>query len=89
MSNQITAQRDDADVPLQLVVNKNGGVAGLTAVVAIRDARTDDSYLDFDDDTFKTVGWVQRQAPLTDLADGRYVRRLDLSAITNLNANIT
>lgn len=59
--------------PLTLVVNGvSGGVTGLSPVVAIRDALTVDSYLDFADLMFKTSGWTTRQAALAEVGEGRY-----------------
>lgn len=88
MSVQIQARRDSSEVPLTLSVTKDGGVAGLTVKVAIRDGATDDSYLDFADDTFKTSGHTTREATLTDISGGFYALTggLDVSAITNLPA---
>lgn len=90
MTQALTAERSATDVPLELLVNNNGGVTGLSAIVAIRDGDTDDSYLDFSDATFKAAGWTLRQAPMTEIsaanAPGKYVRRLDVAAITNLPA---
>jgi hypothetical protein len=85
--NTIPVERTRTDVPLEFLVSKDGaGVAGLTVVVAVRDAATPDSYLDFADDTYKSSGWTTRQAAMTDLSGGLYRRALDLSAITNLPA---
>lgn len=79
----IIAERDEPALLLELLVNQNGGVTGLTGVVALRRGDTDDSYLDFVDGTFKTAGWTTRQAALTEIsavnAPGKYVRRVDLS----------
>jgi trimeric autotransporter adhesin len=88
MSYQIQAERTDTNVPITLQVDKNGGVTGLTSVVQIRDGATTNSYLDFNDDTFKTAGWTTKQASLADIGDGVYVLSggLDVSAITNLPA---
>ncbi|MEE8551514.1 MAG: hypothetical protein V3T08_09715 [Gemmatimonadota bacterium] len=59
--------------PLTLAVNGfGGGVTGLSPVVAIRDALTVDSFLDFADLTFKTAGHTTRQAALVEVGDGRY-----------------
>ncbi len=82
------AQRSDTNVPVNLQVDKGGGVTGLTAVVAVRDGATINSYLDFNDDTFKISGWTTRQASMAEIADGVYALSggLDVSAITNLPA---
>jgi len=86
----IEAERTEVALPLELGVNNGGGVAGLTVVVAVRDANTTGSWLDFADATFKSAGWVTRQASLAEVsaanAPGQYRRLLDVSAITNLPA---
>jgi hypothetical protein len=90
MSFSIQAERTDTNVPVALVVTKNGGgISGLTVVVQIRDASTIDSYLDFDDDTFQTSGWTTKQASLADLGDGFYALSggLDVDVFTNLPAS--
>jgi hypothetical protein len=80
------AERTDTAVPVDLMVNRAGGVAGLTVVVAVRDGQSATSYLDFNDDTFKAAGWTTRQAAMADLGSGLYrlAGGLDVDAITNL-----
>lgn len=70
------------------MLNSGGPLTGATAVVAIRDADTNDSYLDFSDNTFKTAGFTTRQAALLEGNVGVYTLSggLDLSVITNLPA---
>jgi|HubBroStandDraft_2_1064218.scaffolds.fasta_scaffold00001_51 hypothetical protein len=65
---------NDADGALELVVNLIGvgGVPGLTCTVAVREAPTTNSYLDWNDYTFKTVGWVTKFQPMTDIGNGMY-----------------
>lgn len=82
--SQIHAERTQTNVVLPLAVSSDGGLAGMTAVVAIRDGNSSTSYLDFSDNTFKSAAWVTRQAPLTDLGGGFYARLLNVAAITNL-----
>lgn len=89
---EIRVPRNETEVPLTLHITNQGPVTGATAVVAIRDADTDDSYLDFSDSTFKTAGHTTIQAALTELATspggGVYALSggLDLTALTNLPA---
>lgn len=92
MGYLIQASRDDPNIGLSLAVSPSSvGVTG--AVVAIRDETQPQApaplYLDFSDDTFKTVGWVTRQAPLTALGGNFFALDggLDLSAFTNLPAD--
>lgn len=88
MGEQIRADRQDTAVPVNLTVNRNGGVAGLTAIARVRLGESTTQYLDFDDFTFKGAGWVDIDADLTDIGGGFYVLSggLDVSAITNLPA---
>ncbi len=86
MGTQIKARRDEA-VSLTLSVHdSSGGVAGLAAVVAIRLSETPDTYLDFDDLTFKASGWTTKRASLTDIGGGIYAGApvVDLGSVTNL-----
>jgi len=86
---EIRARRDE-QVPLTLAVtDEAGGVAGLTATVAIRRGETSNSYLDFADLTFKAAGWTTKNQALTDNGAGFYVltAALDLDLITNLSAS--
>jgi hypothetical protein len=82
------AERTDDAVPVDLIVNRLGGIAGLTAVVAVRDGQSATDYLDFNDLTFKAAGWTTRQAALADLGSGLYrlAGGLDVNGITNLPA---
>ncbi len=86
----ILVDRAETEMPISLYVNYGGPLTGATIAVAIRDGDTDDSYLDFNDDTFKTLGWTMRQAALTEsiIQDGLYTLSpgLDLTGITNLPA---
>lgn len=74
-----------ASLPLDLVVDQDGvgGVAGISPAptVAVRDASTTDSYLDWGDNTFKTAGWTLKNAPLTDVGGGHYRRALNVSTL--------
>ena len=83
----LIVDRAETEVPLSLSLTEGGGaVLGATVLVAIRDSKTQDSYLDFNDLTFKTVGWTTREASVAELANGFYSVSggLDLTAITNL-----
>jgi len=66
-----------------------GGVAGATPTVGIRESDTDDLYLDWDDMTFKTSGWGTQYAAMEDHGNGYYRRLLNFSAITNLTTDPT
>jgi len=89
MSYQIKIARTETNLPLNLfLTDSQGPVTGATAAVAIRDGDTSNSYLDFDDVTFKTSGHTTRQQPMTEDENGVYtlVGGLDVSSIVNLPA---
>lgn len=79
----IEADYNDASIPLELVVNLigSGGVPGLACTVAIRLSPTANSYLDWSDNTFKTVGWGVKNQPMTDLGTGVYQQILNVAAL--------
>jgi hypothetical protein len=68
------AQRTDPSYSLVLAVSDgaSGGVTGLSPTVRVRNGATADSYLDFDDMTFKSSGWVQQDATLIEIGGGHY-----------------
>jgi hypothetical protein len=70
--------------PLVLTVTKAevGGITGLSPTVAFRKVDPANEYLDWNDLTFKTVGWGLKDAPLTELGGGHYQRKLDLTTIS-------
>jgi len=74
---------DDTEVPLQLSVTnpETGGITGLAPTVAIRKGDTLDEYLDFDDFTFKTAGWVIKYAAMDEAENGHYHLTIDVSSI--------
>ena len=49
-------------------------------------SETPDTYLDFDDLTFKASGWTTKRASLTDIGGGIYAGApvVDLGSVTNL-----
>lgn len=75
--------------PLVLTVTKAdfGGVTGLSPTVAFRKVDPSNEYLDWNDLTFKTVGWTLKDAPLTELGGGHYQRRLDLTTISAVDGD--
>lgn len=83
MSEFFIAEITDTAVPLTLTLVQGGvgGVTGKAPTVAIRNAVTSNSYLDFADNTFKTVGWTTKFAPLMEVEAGHYQRSLDVSAL--------
>ncbi|MCG8435114.1 MAG: hypothetical protein MJA83_13890 [Gammaproteobacteria bacterium] len=89
----VLAELSRTDYPIEINVDQAGGVNGLTVVAAIRDPVTANSWLDFSDNTFKTVGWTTRQATLTNFdatnAPGSYrlTGGVNISAWTGLSAS--
>jgi len=80
----IEAEFTDTNVPVKLTVNNSsGGVAGLTVNLQVLDGETQNSRLDFNDNTFKTSGHTQINAAVTDVSGGRYSLNngLDVSSI--------
>jgi hypothetical protein len=69
----IEAELTDTNVPVKLVVTGSaGGIAGLTVGLEVLDGETQDSYLDFADGIFKTIGWTTKSVNVTDVGGGRY-----------------
>jgi hypothetical protein len=70
-------------VPLTLTIDREGvgGISGLVPTVAIRRGSTAGSYLDWGDNSFKTSGWTQKYATLTESERGTYDRNLDLAVV--------
>lgn len=73
----------DAVVPLELTIEQEGvgGVAGKAPTVQLRDGSTLNSFLDWDDWTFKIVGWSTRYKPLGDAGGGHYGIELNLATM--------
>ena len=81
---QIRASRDSAALPLTIAVTRPQGATGLTLLLEIRDGSTLNSYLDFSDDTFKTLGWGTKSETMSELANGFYSNILNISSLTNI-----
>lgn len=81
----IPADTSATSVPLNLTISgTTGGITGLVPTVAVRDASTLNSYLDWDDNTFKTSGWTTKNAVMSEIGGGHYQRSLsmvDISAV--------
>ena len=81
---QMLATNDDTAFPLEIAIDDSGGVEGLAVTISIRDVGDSSSYLDFDDMTFKTSGWVTKEETMVDIGSGFYGVTLDIASITNL-----
>jgi len=58
----------DTGIELQVPVVRNGaGLSGLTVLAQIRNGDGNNSYLDFNDNTFKTSGWTTKQVTLVEV----------------------
>lgn len=70
-------------VPYTLCVSQDvsGGVTGLSPTVAMRRGASQTLYLDWNDLTFKSSGWVVKYQPLVELERGCYGGVLDLTEI--------
>lgn len=86
MGQAFTADVDDTDLPLQLTVSQDGvgGILALAPTVALRLGNTATMYLDWNDLTFKAIGWVQRLFPLVEVGDGHYYTTVNLPALVGL-----
>jgi hypothetical protein len=84
MSVAILVKSDDSAVPLDLTIDKEGvgGVTGKAPTVAIRDASTTTSYLDFNDNIFKTVGWTTKYSSMVEVERGHYQKTFNVSVLS-------
>lgn len=89
MSVSIVAAADQT-IPLPLTIEQEGvgGVTGKSPTVALRDGATLNSYLDWNDLTFKTGGWTTKYTTMSEVERGHYQQDLDLSAIGAVIGNI-
>jgi hypothetical protein len=83
MSWAVTVEKRITAFPLSLNIQQEGvgGVEDQQPTVRVRDGSTTNRYLDFDDLTFKTSGWVERDGSMTEIGDGHYQRQLDISTL--------
>ncbi len=72
-------------VALTFTANAAGGVTGLAAGVKVRDATTLNKYLDWDDNAFKTIGWVQLIGTMAEISRGHYHRLFDVTLATGFS----
>jgi hypothetical protein len=82
----LNADFDSTDFPLNLTLNKNGGLVGFAPSVEIRLNSTSSSYLDWSDLTFKTSGWTTKAQPLTEVGNGHYTTSLDVAGLTGASS---
>lgn len=84
MGQTITAERDQANVPIGVTVTRDGGIAGLTILFRLYLGSDLTFFLDFSDGVFKAAGHGTTDLVLDELGFGEYVvdGGFDLSAIT-------
>jgi hypothetical protein len=84
MSVAILVKSDDSAAPLDLTIDKEGvgGVTGKAPTVAIRDGATTNSYLDFNDNIFKTVGWTTKYSSMAEVERGHYQKTFNVSVLS-------
>lgn len=84
MAAALEVEVTETALPLELTVDKLGvgGVTGLSPTVAVRNASTVNSYLDFSDLAFKTSGWTTKYASMSEVERGHYQRLLNVSALS-------
>lgn len=77
-------------VPLELTLEQEGvgGLLGYDVFVRVRDASTLNSFLDWDDNTFKTAGWSTRDKVMNEVGGGHYNLELNLAAIGSVVGNV-
>ena len=84
----ITAEASDTAITLPLTLDQEGvgGITGKSPTVALRDATTTDSYLDWGDSTFKVAAWGTKYGSMTEVERGHYQRSLDATAVAAIVA---
>jgi hypothetical protein len=80
----------DMTIPLELTIEQEGvgGVIGQVPSVRVRDGSTLNSFLDWDDNTFKTALWTEKDRILDEVEDGHYTTLLNLATIGAIVGNI-
>ena len=74
--------------PFQLFVTQYAeGVPGLAPTLAIRDVISGE-YFDFDDNTFKSSGWVDKFATMTDDGGGNYHTSLPIASVAAITVGM-
>lgn len=74
------------NAPFTLTIDQEGvgGVTGQAPTLAMRNATTTNSYLDWSDLTFKTSGWTTKYIAMTEVERGHYTFLVNLSIITGI-----
>lgn len=80
-------EKQETEAPLILTIDQEGtgGMTGQAPTVALRDATTLDTYLDFNDLTFKNAGWATKYTPLTEVERGHYTLLLNAAIISGIS----
>lgn len=80
--------RASVSAVFELIIDRDGvgGVEGESPIVKLRRQGTSNEYLDFNDNIFKTSGWVQQTKTLIDAGGGQYRENWNPSAVSSLVA---
>lgn len=80
-------EKSNTQAPFNLTVDLEGagGITGATPTIAMRDATTTDSYLDWDDLVFKTVGWTTKYKSMDEVERGHYTAIVNLASIAGIS----
>lgn len=83
-----TIKRSESAYPATLQIDD--GTTGLSPTVAVRDPQNPGFYLDFADNTFKSVGWTTRKQVMTEVSaansPGTYQQVINLSTWVSFTA---
>lgn len=80
-------EKSNTQAPFNLTIDLEGigGITGATPTMAMRDATTLDSYLDWNDLTFKTAGWTAKYLDMDEVERGHYTSIVDLDSISGIS----
>jgi hypothetical protein len=87
MSQGLTADFDSTAFPLTLTLTKEdvGGLTGLSPTVSVRLGSDETYYLDWDDQTFKTSGWVDKATQMVEVGGGHYTKPINISTLIGVS----
>lgn len=88
MSYAVAIEKQSVPLDLSVELEGVGGVVGLSPTVAIRNAATVNSYLDWADNTFKTSGWTNKFGSMLGVGVGGYQRTFDMSLVPAIVAGM-
>lgn len=80
----LTTRNGTLGLTLTVTDGANGGVTGLVPKLRLRHGASATSYLDFNDNTFKTSGWTTQDVNMIEVGNGHYRYSIDFSLIASL-----